>query len=102
MLFLLIPLFFCSCEPEAVRDGRKIYKSYFKYILKDPSSLVVYHEEYTLLEEDGKVKWEINYGAKNSYGGMVRNTIEFTTYYDRYIKIDPLYGGEWYNKNMLN
>lgn len=67
-----------SCEDSEVSKGRRIYKKYFKEILKDPSSLVVYREDF---KKDGSsiVEWTIEYGAKNSFGGMVRKTVEFKT-----------------------
>lgn len=101
ILLLACGLLFASCAPKEVREGRKIYKAYFEYILKDPSSLEIYREEYEIIE-DSKVHWEINYGAKNSYGGMVRNTIGFTTLGDRMIDLDDLYGGELYTWRELH
>lgn len=89
----------CSCEPSEVRQGRKIYEAYFNYILKDPNSLVIYNEHYTI-EEEVSVVWEIDYGAKNSYGGMVRDKIKFTTVANT-IFIDQLYGGGYYDMKTL-
>lgn len=68
-----------SCD-KSVSDGRRIYKAYFKHILKDPDSFTVYDEKYTK-EEDSEytVNWTLDYGAKNSYGGMVREKVSFTT-----------------------
>lgn len=66
-----------SCD-EAVYKGRKVYKAYFDYILKDPKSFKVYNEEYTK-DGDFAVNWELDYGAKNSLGGMVRENVSFTT-----------------------
>ena len=60
MAILLVSL--SSCD-ESVSNGRRIYKAYFKHILKDPDSFTVYDEKYT----------------KNSYGGMVREQVSFTT-----------------------
>lgn len=65
-----------SCD-EAVYKGRKVYKAYFDYILKDPKSFKVYNEKYT--KEGATVNWELDYGAKNSLGGMVRKNVSFTT-----------------------
>ncbi len=76
LLFASI-LIFCSCENRYVRDGRSMYEAYFDKVLKDPSSLKIYNESYTV---DGvSVKWTIDYGAKNSFGAMDRQTIEFKT-----------------------
>ncbi len=77
ILLLAFILILCSCENRYVRDGRSMYKAYFDKVLKDPSSLKIYNESYTV---DGiSVKWTIDYGAKNSFGAMNRKTIEFET-----------------------
>lgn len=69
-----------GCDSPTYR-GRQMYKSYFKKTLKDPESFKVYSEKYT--EEDvGKtIIWTIDYGARNSYGGMVRKTETIKTFY---------------------
>ncbi len=81
ILFTIIGLsaLFCmsSCD-EAVYKGRKVYKAYFDYTLKDPESFKVYSEKYTK-DGDFTVNWELDYGAKNSLGGMVREKATFTT-----------------------
>lgn len=84
LLVLALSMFvalFASCEKSSVREGRKVYKDYFKEVLKDPSSLKVYSEKYEL---DGKwaVKWTLDIGAKNSYGAMVRSTYKIETFSD--------------------
>ena len=79
MLIMLAAAFLlCACEPQAVRNGRKLYKKYYQSTLEDPSSFKVYKETYTV---DGKYKvnWTIDYGAKNSFGGMVRKTDNIIT-----------------------
>ena len=102
MIFILFAIvLFTSCEPTAVREGRKIYKAYFNHILKDPSSLEVYSEKYTVEDNNFTVHWELDYGARNSYGGMVRDYIKFTTVGSRLIDIDDLYGGELYSWGEL-
>ena len=58
---------------------------YFRHILKDPDSFKLYNEKH----DNGTyiVEWEIDYGAKNSLGGMTRETLHFETRhmdYDRY------------------
>ena len=75
MAILLVSL--SSCD-ESVSNGRRIYKADFKHILKDPDSFTVYDEKYT---KDGEytVNLELDYGAKTSYGGMVREQVSFTT-----------------------
>ena len=70
-------LFMASCSQIEVWNGRKTYKTYFKKVLKDPESLKIYDEKYV---RDGLcIEWEIDYGARNEYGGMVRKTIKITT-----------------------
>ena len=54
-----------------------MYEAYFDKVLKDPSSLEIYNEAYTV--EGVSVKWTIDYGAKNSFGAMDRQIIEFET-----------------------
>lgn len=77
LIILLAMAIFTSCD-EAVYKGRKTYKAYFNHILKDPGSFKVYKEEYTK-DGDFTINWELDYGAKNSMGGMVRENVSFTT-----------------------
>lgn len=83
----LLPLLFlsallCSCEPSSVRNGRDLYMLYFENTFKDPSSIKVYSEEYEIDDDSkaGEVKWTLDVGGKNSFGGMVRQTFHITTY----------------------
>ena len=99
LLALIIPILFCSCEPQAVLQGRKVYKAYFNHILKDPGSLEIYDEDYSV--NGHIVKWTVDYGARNSYGGNVRKTISFTTFGSETIMIDILYGGGIYEMKDL-
>lgn len=84
----------CSCENKYVSSGRDLYELYFDKVLKDPSSFKVYSEEYTI--DGASVKWSLDYGAKNSFGSMEREQIEFETL-PGYIFID----GESYRKEDL-
>ena len=81
LLLIIVATFqivaFSSCD-ESVYKGRKVYKAYFDYTLKDPESFKVYNEKYTK-DGDFTVNWELDYGAKNSMGGMVRENVSFTT-----------------------
>lgn len=95
VFILAFSLLFSACEPVVVRQGRVIYKAYFDYILKDPESLEIHKEEYTIVNER-EVEWKLDYSAKNSLGGRVREDIEFTTNGGFYIKLSPLYGGDSY------
>ena len=82
ILFTIIGLsaLFCmsSCD-EAVYKGRKVYKAYFDYTLKDPESFKVYSEEQYKSDGYFTVNWVLDYGANNSLGGMVREKATFTT-----------------------
>lgn len=80
--FIVLFLFFisvvsCQKEDYDVTAGRRIYKKYLKSILKDPSSLEIYNEEYKKV--DGGVEWYVDFGAKNGYGGNVRERAVFWT-----------------------
>ena len=88
-----------SCEPSAVRQGRDLYKAYFNKMLKDPSSFVVYDEKYEVSETNKyTVEWKLDYGAKNGWGAMDRETVEFTTVGDNLISFKY---GKIYNKEDL-
>lgn len=67
----------CSTEKKHIREGREMWKAYFKKMLKDPNSLVIYNEEY--VDSGLTVIWDIEYGAKNGFGGMVRERKTFKT-----------------------
>lgn len=69
-----------SCD-DPISRGRQMYKAYFQKTLKDPDSFKVYNEKYTKEDKEGNIKWELDYGAKNSLGGMVRESIVFSTFY---------------------
>lgn len=57
--------------------GRRAYEEYFEKHLTDPESFKVYNEKYT--KEGGCITWELDFGARNPMGGMVRKSITFTT-----------------------
>lgn len=73
---------------------------YFEKTFKDPSSIKVYSEEYTVSENGkaGEVKWTLDVGGKNSFGGMVRHTFHLTTY-DSFIRNED--SGEMILKSKL-
>lgn len=78
LLGIALSLIFQSCD-NSIDKGRDVYKAYLMSVLKDPNSLVIYKESY-ITEDDGyTVKFTVDYGAKNSLGGMERRTEEFTT-----------------------
>lgn len=74
-----------GCEPEAVLKGRHVYKEYYKKHLKDPDSFKVYEEKYEILD-DGSVQWTLDYGAKNGWGAMDRETVTFKTTSTLFVK----------------
>lgn len=80
VLFLLVivgaTLFFTLYDP-AIIKGRRAYEEYFEKHLTDPESFKVYNEKYT--KEGGCITWELDFGARNPMGGMVRKSITFTT-----------------------
>lgn len=80
LIGVIIILCASSCD-DSVSRGRQMYKAYFQKTLKDPKSFKVYSEKYIEKDKEGNVKWELDYGAKNSFGGMVRESIEFSTFY---------------------
>lgn len=75
LFLLLLPL--TSCEDAKISSGRELYYMYFKEMLRDPSSFVVYKE--TFSKNGAEVEWKIEYGAKNGFGGMVKEEAEFST-----------------------
>lgn len=75
---LLGLLVFTSCETMQVNKHRKLYEKHLKERLKDPESFVVYNETYTNF--GSFIDWEVDYGAKNSFGGNVRTTVKLSTY----------------------
>lgn len=76
ILFLAMSLLLCACEPSAVTNGRRLYRDYFDYILKDPQSLEIHKETH---EGEFIVNWVVDYSAKNSLGGRQRKTVKFQT-----------------------
>lgn len=91
LLFVLISAFvLVACENGEISKGRKLYEMYFEKNLKDPQSFVVY-EEKSEIEDNVKVNWELEYGARNGFGGMVRERVKFTTI-DNVLIIDK----HWY------
>lgn len=78
ILIAALTLVGCEFEKAYIKESREMWKAYFQITLKDPNSLVIYDEK--CLDEGYQcVEWEINYGAKNGFGGMVRETIKFKT-----------------------
>lgn len=82
-LVIMMSVISCSFEAKGVTRGREFYELYFKKILKDPESLKIYEEKYVNLGY--YVEWTIDYGAKNSLGGMVRETIKIETYTEKVV-----------------
>lgn len=82
-LVIMMSTISCSFEAKVITEGRELYKLYFKKTLKDPESLKIYDEKYN--NSGYYVTWTIDYGAKNSLGGMVRETIEIKTYEEKVV-----------------
>lgn len=89
LLALMAAFLLCSCDSSEIRQGRKAYQAYFKKYLKDPESFKVYKEEYK--ETDKGIEWTLDYGAKNSYGAMNRETVHFSTIGNSVITDDGIY-----------
>lgn len=69
LLFVCFSLISCDKNMSAV-------EKYLKDTLKDPESLVIYSES-SVFENAGVALLKVDYGAKNSFGGMVRKTYYF-------------------------
>lgn len=89
-----------SCDSPVVR-GRQMYESYFEKTLKDPESFKVYSEKYKEGAPEGAIDWELDYGAKNSLGGMERENIKFSTFYGGQGIGHIFINGEWYDYQEL-
>lgn len=61
--------------------GRRAYEKYFEKNLKDPESFRVYNEDY--IKDGGSIRWILDVGARNSFGGMVRKTVIINTTGDK-------------------
>lgn len=79
LLMTTVLLAACDSEPKNVSEGRELYQLYFQKTLRDPESLKIYSEKYEVDGDGIKVSWTIDYGAKNGYGAMDRETKEFMT-----------------------
>lgn len=72
--YLALIFILSSCGGnEVVEKARAQYQSYYKKILKDPVSFKVFDEKVTVKDEY-IVTFIVDYGAKNSYGGLTRTT----------------------------
>lgn len=78
ILVIFTCLIFYSCEQSGVSKGRTAYKEYFDKTLKDPSSLVVHSEE-IIAQDESSATFVLDIGAKNSFGGMVRQMYTIRT-----------------------
>lgn len=76
VLFLLLGILFIGCES----SERKAVNKYYEDRLKDPSSFVVYSfKPYDKKATTTEKTYILDYGAKNGFGAMDRETaiIEF-------------------------
>lgn len=78
ILITTLSLVGCKFEKQYIKESREMWMAYFHKVLKDPNSLVIYEEKCNDIGID-VVEWEIEYGAKNGFGGMVRETEKFKT-----------------------
>jgi hypothetical protein len=72
-----------------------VYIKYFSDLLSDPKSLVIYNEK---ILSNGALTtiFEVDYGAKNKVGGMVRNVRVFEIKEHKIHKVD----GEYYADHL--
>lgn len=87
LLLVVLSICICGCEPSSIHHGRKAYKKYFDQTLKDPESFILYSEQ---AEEWGphKAKFVLDYGANNSFGGKIRNSVTIITTEDSFVTIE--------------
>jgi hypothetical protein len=85
LLLIALASYLIGCESTGVIRGRKAYKEYFKETLKDPESLRIY-KEIIIYSDDVSAKFQVEIGAKNSYGGYVRETFCFHTIGDKVVQ----------------
>lgn len=72
ILLIAIIFLFAGCK----NNIDTAIENYFNENLKDPSSLVVYSKK--VVENYSTSRWvRLDYGAKNSFGGMIRETEYF-------------------------
>ena len=77
-ILVLFFAFVYKPTPSQVDKGRDAYERYFNSSLRDPDSFVLYDESYTEYDEDSVV-WEIEYGARNGFGGLNRSKVHIVT-----------------------
>jgi hypothetical protein len=90
LLFVSLIIFLASCENSTVRERRKVYIKYFNDLLSDPKSLIIYNEK--ILSDNALITtFEVDYGAKNKVGGMMRNVRVFEIKENKIYKVDGKY-----------
>lgn len=83
LLFTVLLLVSCGNKDE------KAIQEHYKSVLKDPESFQVHSMELLSTEDDGLTKlYKLDYGAKNSFGGMVRDTDRVTIIGDKVYKTE--------------
>jgi hypothetical protein len=91
LTILLLACLLISCESKNISEGRKAYKKYLNKVLKDPSSLKIYSELITSdqsLDNSTSATFVIDYGSKNSYGAMTRETVTIHTFGSGLVMVD--------------
>ena len=81
--------FFTSCKDKKETGAITLCKEYLQKNLQDPESLKIYEVKASSKDEHG-VSWEVflDYGAKNGFGGMNRNTVSFQIIGDAITRVD--------------
>lgn len=87
LLIFTLSIFVLSCQKR--EEPKDTIKEYLKTVLNDPESLVIYN--INILEDEGPggvMVVDVEYGAKNILGGMVRTSGYFKIYNG--VLVDPL------------
>ena len=87
ILCLVATLLLTSCKSEIDKD-REIIKDYYQTVLKDPAS----YQEHSLKLIEKKKEYnkiyELDYGAKNGFGGMVRERVKIEVLGEKVFSVD--------------
>ena len=85
LILLFTVLLFAACG----NKYEKAIQEHYKSVLKDPESFQVHSIELHSTEDDGLTKlYKLDYGAKNGFGGMVRDTERVTIIGDKVYKTE--------------
>ncbi len=83
LILLFTPLLLLSCKNEQ----EKAIDTYFAEHLNDPESFKIYSLK-TVEDEGTMKKYILDYGAKNGYGAMTRETVYVTVIGDEVFRVE--------------